>query len=65
MKVNLGTGAQNSHDWDRVLAGDFSSPPADARTGSASRARSPSVISPNRSASTASGSPSTAARHTA
>ena len=27
MKVNLGTGAQNSHDWDRVLAGDFSSPP--------------------------------------
>jgi alkanesulfonate monooxygenase SsuD/methylene tetrahydromethanopterin reductase-like flavin-dependent oxidoreductase (luciferase family) len=28
MKVNLGTGAQNSHDWDRVLAGDFSAPPA-------------------------------------
>lgn len=28
MKVNLGTGAQNSHDWERVLAGDFSSPPA-------------------------------------
>nr|MDT0524044.1 LLM class flavin-dependent oxidoreductase [Streptomyces sp. DSM 41633] len=28
MKVNLGTGAQNSHDWDRVLAGDFSTPPA-------------------------------------
>ena len=27
MKVNLGTGAQNSHDWDRVLAGNFSSPP--------------------------------------
>ena len=26
MKVNLGTGAQNSHDWDRVLAGNFSSP---------------------------------------
>ncbi|MCW2625138.1 LLM class flavin-dependent oxidoreductase [Mycobacterium sp.] len=28
MKVNLGTGAQNSHDWDRVLAGDFSTPPS-------------------------------------
>jgi alkanesulfonate monooxygenase SsuD/methylene tetrahydromethanopterin reductase-like flavin-dependent oxidoreductase (luciferase family) len=28
MKVNLGTGAQNSHDWDRVLAGDFNSRPA-------------------------------------
>ena len=28
MKVNLGTGAQNSHDWERVLAGDFSTPPA-------------------------------------
>jgi alkanesulfonate monooxygenase SsuD/methylene tetrahydromethanopterin reductase-like flavin-dependent oxidoreductase (luciferase family) len=28
MKVNLGTGAQNSHDWDRVLAGDFSTPAA-------------------------------------
>ena len=28
MKVNLGTGAQNSHDWERVLAGDFSSSPA-------------------------------------
>ncbi len=28
MKVNLGTGAQNSHDWERVMAGDFSSPPA-------------------------------------
>jgi alkanesulfonate monooxygenase SsuD/methylene tetrahydromethanopterin reductase-like flavin-dependent oxidoreductase (luciferase family) len=27
MKVNLGTGAQNSHDWDRVLAGDFNSEP--------------------------------------
>jgi alkanesulfonate monooxygenase SsuD/methylene tetrahydromethanopterin reductase-like flavin-dependent oxidoreductase (luciferase family) len=27
MKVNLGTGAQNSHDWDRVLAGNFSSEP--------------------------------------
>ena len=27
MKVNLGTGAQNSHDWDRVLAGNFSSAP--------------------------------------
>ena len=28
MKVNLGFGAHNSHDWDRVLAGDFSQPPA-------------------------------------
>jgi alkanesulfonate monooxygenase SsuD/methylene tetrahydromethanopterin reductase-like flavin-dependent oxidoreductase (luciferase family) len=28
MKVNLGFGAHNSHDWDRVLAGDFSHPPA-------------------------------------
>jgi alkanesulfonate monooxygenase SsuD/methylene tetrahydromethanopterin reductase-like flavin-dependent oxidoreductase (luciferase family) len=29
MKVNLGFGAHNSHDWDdRVLAGDFSRPPA-------------------------------------
>ncbi len=28
MKVNLGTGAQNSHDWERVLAGDFGSAPA-------------------------------------
>lgn len=28
MKVNLGTGAQNSHDWERVLAGDFTTPPA-------------------------------------
>jgi alkanesulfonate monooxygenase SsuD/methylene tetrahydromethanopterin reductase-like flavin-dependent oxidoreductase (luciferase family) len=28
MKVNLGTGAQNSHDWERVLSGDFNSPPA-------------------------------------
>ncbi|OBG23789.1 LLM class flavin-dependent oxidoreductase [Mycobacterium sp. 852002-51057_SCH5723018] len=28
MKVNLGFGSHNSHDWDRVLAGDFSSPPA-------------------------------------
>ncbi|MBU8808924.1 LLM class flavin-dependent oxidoreductase [Mycolicibacterium goodii] len=28
MKVNLGTGAQNSHDWERVLAGDWSRPPA-------------------------------------
>ena len=27
MKVNLGTGAQNSQDWERVLAGDFSTPP--------------------------------------
>ena len=27
MLVNLGTGAQNSQDWDRVLAGDFSRPP--------------------------------------
>ena len=27
MKVNLGTGAQNSKDWERVLAGDFSHPP--------------------------------------
>ncbi|BDB39868.1 MULTISPECIES: LLM class flavin-dependent oxidoreductase [Mycobacterium] len=28
MKVNLGFGAHNSHDWDRVLAEDFSQPPA-------------------------------------
>ncbi len=28
MKVNLGFGAHNSHDWDRVLAEDFSHPPA-------------------------------------
>jgi alkanesulfonate monooxygenase SsuD/methylene tetrahydromethanopterin reductase-like flavin-dependent oxidoreductase (luciferase family) len=28
MKVNLGFGAHNSHDWERVLAGDFSHPPA-------------------------------------
>jgi len=28
MKVNLGFGTHNSHDWDRVLAGDFSHPPA-------------------------------------
>ncbi len=28
MKVNLGFGAHNSHDWDRVLAGDFTNPPA-------------------------------------
>ncbi|GAS86499.1 LLM class flavin-dependent oxidoreductase [Mycolicibacterium brisbanense] len=28
MKVNLGTGAQNSHDWERVLAGDFTRRPA-------------------------------------
>ena len=28
MKVNLGSGAQNSHDWDRVMAGAFSTPPA-------------------------------------
>ena len=28
MKVNLGTGAQNSQDWERVLAGDYASPPA-------------------------------------
>jgi alkanesulfonate monooxygenase SsuD/methylene tetrahydromethanopterin reductase-like flavin-dependent oxidoreductase (luciferase family) len=27
MKVNLGTGAQNSRDWERVMAGDFSRPP--------------------------------------
>jgi alkanesulfonate monooxygenase SsuD/methylene tetrahydromethanopterin reductase-like flavin-dependent oxidoreductase (luciferase family) len=27
MKVNLGTGAQNSHDWERVLSGDFSTAP--------------------------------------
>lgn len=27
MKVNLGFGAHNSHDWDRVLAQDFSRPP--------------------------------------
>ncbi len=28
MKVNLGFGAHNSHDWERVLAADFSQPPA-------------------------------------
>lgn len=28
MKVNLGFGAHNSHDWERVLAEDFSRPPA-------------------------------------
>lgn len=28
MKVNLGFGAHNSHDWERVLANDFSQPPA-------------------------------------
>ncbi len=28
MKVNLGFGSHNSHDWDRVLAGDFGRPPA-------------------------------------
>lgn len=28
MKVNLGFGAHNSHDWERVLAADFSRPPA-------------------------------------
>ncbi len=28
MKVNLGFGAHNSHDWERVLAADFSHPPA-------------------------------------
>ncbi|QNI05111.1 LLM class flavin-dependent oxidoreductase [Mycobacterium kubicae] len=27
MKVNIGLGAHNSHDWDRVLAEDFSRPP--------------------------------------
>jgi alkanesulfonate monooxygenase SsuD/methylene tetrahydromethanopterin reductase-like flavin-dependent oxidoreductase (luciferase family) len=30
MKVNLGFGSHNSHDWERVLAGDFSRPPATA-----------------------------------
>jgi alkanesulfonate monooxygenase SsuD/methylene tetrahydromethanopterin reductase-like flavin-dependent oxidoreductase (luciferase family) len=29
MKVNLGVFAHNSHDWDRVLAGDYSRPPAE------------------------------------
>lgn len=28
MKVNLGFGSHNSHDWDRVLDGDFTHPPA-------------------------------------
>jgi alkanesulfonate monooxygenase SsuD/methylene tetrahydromethanopterin reductase-like flavin-dependent oxidoreductase (luciferase family) len=28
MKVNLGFGSHNSHDWERVLAGDFSHPAA-------------------------------------
>ncbi|ETW24139.1 LLM class flavin-dependent oxidoreductase [Mycobacterium gastri] len=27
MKVNIGLGAHNSHDWERVLAGDFGHPP--------------------------------------
>ncbi|HET7073496.1 MAG TPA: LLM class flavin-dependent oxidoreductase [Mycobacterium sp.] len=30
MKVNLGFGSHNSHDWERVLAGDFSHPPVTA-----------------------------------
>lgn len=29
MKVNLGLSAHNADDWDRVLAGDFSRPPAE------------------------------------
>ncbi len=29
MKVNIGISAQNSHDWDRIIAGDFSRPPAE------------------------------------
>jgi alkanesulfonate monooxygenase SsuD/methylene tetrahydromethanopterin reductase-like flavin-dependent oxidoreductase (luciferase family) len=29
MKVNLGLASHNSKDWDRVLAGDFSRPPAE------------------------------------
>ncbi|SOJ52678.1 Alkanal monooxygenase alpha chain [Mycobacterium simulans] len=28
MRVNLGFGSHNSHDWERVLAEDFSHPPA-------------------------------------
>ncbi|SON59594.1 Alkanal monooxygenase alpha chain [Mycobacterium simulans] len=28
LKVNLGFGSHNSHDWERVLAEDFSRPPA-------------------------------------
>jgi alkanesulfonate monooxygenase SsuD/methylene tetrahydromethanopterin reductase-like flavin-dependent oxidoreductase (luciferase family) len=28
MKVNIGLGAHNSNDWERVLSGDFSHPPA-------------------------------------
>jgi alkanesulfonate monooxygenase SsuD/methylene tetrahydromethanopterin reductase-like flavin-dependent oxidoreductase (luciferase family) len=28
VKVNLGFGSHNSHDWDRVLAGNFGDPPA-------------------------------------
>ncbi len=28
MKVNLGLASHNSNDWDRVLGGDFSQPPA-------------------------------------
>jgi alkanesulfonate monooxygenase SsuD/methylene tetrahydromethanopterin reductase-like flavin-dependent oxidoreductase (luciferase family) len=27
MKVNVGISAQNSHDWDRILANDYSVPP--------------------------------------
>lgn len=29
MKVNLGLASHNANDWDRVLAGDFSRPPAE------------------------------------
>jgi len=29
VKVNIGISAQNSHDWDRIIAGDFSRPPAE------------------------------------
>jgi alkanesulfonate monooxygenase SsuD/methylene tetrahydromethanopterin reductase-like flavin-dependent oxidoreductase (luciferase family) len=29
MKVNIGVFAHNSHDWERIIAGDLSSPPAE------------------------------------
>lgn len=64
MKVNLGTGAQNSHDWERVLAGDFSTR-RPRRATSACRPRWPWAISPSRSVSTGSGFPNITARHMA
>ena len=29
MKVNIGVFAHNSHDWDRIIAGDLNSPPGE------------------------------------